>query len=98
MTTWSPVGAAFNTKTHRRLNLFEKKGVCISLSLDLGALVLRLIVQLLSRFSSVLTNTTGTFFCFCLILIYRCDIPLQLLRPLVYFLQNVFAQLLHNSY
>ncbi|XP_075906076.1 mitochondrial intermediate peptidase-like [Nelusetta ayraudi] len=26
VTTWSPVGAAFNTKTHRKLNLFEKKG------------------------------------------------------------------------
>ncbi|XP_044057554.1 mitochondrial intermediate peptidase-like [Siniperca chuatsi] len=26
VTTWSPVGAAFNTKTQRRLNLFEKNG------------------------------------------------------------------------
>lgn len=26
VTTWSPVGAAFNAKTHRRLNLFEKSG------------------------------------------------------------------------
>uniref|UniRef100_A0A3Q4APA4 Peptidase M3A/M3B catalytic domain-containing protein n=1 Tax=Mola mola TaxID=94237 RepID=A0A3Q4APA4_MOLML len=26
VTTWSPVGAAFNAKTHRRLNLFEKNG------------------------------------------------------------------------
>uniref|UniRef100_A0A671V1S2 Mitochondrial intermediate peptidase n=1 Tax=Sparus aurata TaxID=8175 RepID=A0A671V1S2_SPAAU len=26
VTTWSPVGAAFNTKTHRRLNLLDKNG------------------------------------------------------------------------
>lgn len=29
VTTWSPVGAAFNTKTQRRLNLMEKNGVCL---------------------------------------------------------------------
>lgn len=30
VTTWSPVGAAFNAKTHRRLNLFEKNGVSMT--------------------------------------------------------------------
>lgn len=38
MTTWSPVGAAFNAKAHRRLNLFEKKGVgifvCVCIGID----------------------------------------------------------------
>lgn len=29
VTTWSPVGAAFNARTHRRSNLFEKNVVCI---------------------------------------------------------------------
>lgn len=29
VTTWSPVGAAFNTKAQRRLNLLEKNGVCL---------------------------------------------------------------------
>lgn len=31
VTTWSPVGAAFNAKTHRKVNLFEKNVVCIRL-------------------------------------------------------------------
>lgn len=29
VSTWSPVGAAFNTKAQRRLNLLEKNGVCL---------------------------------------------------------------------
>lgn len=65
VTTWSPVGAAFNTKTHRKLNLFEKKGVCICFSLLslFSVLVweLGMIVHLVSIFSTLLANTTEYF-------------------------------------
>lgn len=68
VTTWSPVGAAFNTKTHRKLNLFEKKGVCIFFfSLCLFSLFsvlvweLGMIVHLMSIFSTLLANTTEYF-------------------------------------